>query len=1476
MSKRANFTGFEIAIIGIAGRFPGAKNVEEFWENLVNGKESISFFTDEELLQASVEPETLASQDYIRAFGFLEGAMNFDSFFFGYNNAEAALMDPQIRIFHECAWEALEDAGYCPNSYNGLIGLYAGAPSNFNWVALASLSPDTLRLGGSTAQLLIDKDFLGGWVSYKLDLKGPAYILTTACSTSLVAVHVACQAILNGECDMALGGGVRVSCLNKGGYFYQEGLPYSRDGHVRAFDTGPHGIVGGDGAAVVVLKSLEDAVNDRDHIYALIKGSAINNDGLNKVGFVAPSIEGQARVIRAALEMAEVKPETIGYIETHGTATELGDPIEIQALKLAFDTNKRQYCRIGSVKTNIGHLDAAAGATGLIKAALCIKHRVIPASLHFKRPNPKIDFENSPFYVNSGLSEWKDEIIPRRAGINSFGLGGTNAHAILEEAPSTKPSSQSRPFQLLLLSAKTGDALDRNTQNLALHLEKNPGINLADAAYTLQTGREAFQYRSMAVCSNREQALHFLSSTGREDLQTHTVTEGKRSLVFIFSGQGSQYVNMGLDLYNQEPQFREEMNHCFHILESLCDANIKDILYPSPGGLAKSKQEIAQYGGPITLIFEYSMAKLLMKWGLTPHALIGYSFGEYTAACLADVFSLEDALKLALRRGRMMLDMPVGSMMSVPLPEEELKTMLSCDLDIAAVNGPAFCIVSGPPAPIKQLKKELKEKGHECYRFLLYRAGHSKMMVPFKEEFITHFEGIRLDTPKIPYISGLTGNWITQQQATSPGYWARHMTETIRFYDGVGLLLQELNPIFIQLGADRGLPLYVDMHPLKGEENLALNLGRYTKEECDDAGFLLNGIGRLWLFGANVDWKGFYAHEKRGRISLPTYSFERTFYPPIIGNPGKIIASIRSGKAVDTSLPSPRQGEGAAAKFEHAVSPPVQHKRKRPKLKAKYAPPTDDMEQKFVDIFQSFFGIEPVGIYDDFYELGGDSIRAAQLTSLLKKIGDGVTLSIRQLLFYQNIHDICVGLRKESGTGMMENMVNQSPPASEEKKSVLKDEISPEEQYLIETKLIEVDRLSELLKKNKRTRKYEVSPVQASWLVPPFNDISTNFAYNSYDFTYPIDHEKIRDFVEILTQRNSLLRSVIINKKRNYFIEEYDSFSNIRLPFIDISSYSVACREKIIEQLISYLNKPMKVFDNVLFRSFVLRLDHTHFRLFLQINHLIGDGTCAGILDKQLYTIRHGMETPWEKGASKIGYYDYAQFLKNQNYDHTALDKYIKPKDYSRSNKAILKKYKMAKTIFESFELDISGIDEKFKAYYNEILFFAYAKLIGDIFGVNKVPIEFVTNGRIYKGGNFSHIIGDFHDNIPVLFSLKNDPLAEIERFIKYKNFVKENNLNFMNYAAKGYISGLKDLILKSPFSFNALIGPSNFFDTDLYKKRRFERLEFSSPHLGMSLLEDFSAGKLWISFIQNTGFAIQEIFMKKYFYLVDYLAKKN
>jgi len=880
----------EVAVIGMAGRFPGARNVEQFWENLKNGVESISHFSHEELdpviggnLKEREHP------DYVRAKGIVEDMEYFDAAFFNYSPYEARLMDPQLRILHECAWEALEDAGYDPESYDGLIGLYAGNAETHYWRTLTYLND------------MIDTGFLSSnyttIVSYRLNLKGPSLVIKTACSTSLVAIHLACQGLMNRECHMALAGALSILAPSKDGYLYQEGLIYSQDGHCRTFDAKASGTVFGNGAGLVVLKRFEDALADGDTIHAVIKGSAINNDGKRKVGHASPSVEGQAEVIRAAFQNAGVDPESINYVEAHGTATVLGDPVEMEALKLAFNTTKRDYCRIGSAKTNVGHLNTAAGIAGFIKAVLSLKYKIIPASLNFETPNPKIDFENTPFVVNTELTNWKNDKSPRRAGISAFGIGGTNAHAILEEVPlmESGPKAESRPLKMLLLSARGRTALGKITENLEDFLKQNHHVNLADVAYTLQVGRKSFKLRKMVLCSDVDEAVKLLSASSDasspETGKLHRITSDEEDspVVFMFPGQGAQYVDMGLELYRTEPVFREAMDRCFDILKSIKGFDIKDILYP--GGTLTSKDaehaekinqtEITQ---PLIFVIEYALATLLMRWGIKPYAMIGHSIGEYTAACLSGVFSLEDALALVALRGKLMQRLPSGSMLSVPLPEEELGSLLkenekiTAELSVAAVNTTAYCVVSGPHEAVDAFEKRLKEKKINSRRLHTSHAFHSAMMDPILKEFEEKVREVPLNEPGLPYISNATGKWITIEEATDPAYWAKHVRGTVRFADGLTQLFEVAGVIFLEVGPGRTLSSFVTQHKNKKHGQLNLNLVRHPKENVSDTYFLLSKIGRLWLNGKKIDWQGFYSGEKRRRIPLPTYPFQRQRY----------------------------------------------------------------------------------------------------------------------------------------------------------------------------------------------------------------------------------------------------------------------------------------------------------------------------------------------------------------------------------------------------------------------------------------------------------------------------------------------------------------------------------------------------------------------------------------------------------------------
>ncbi|UCH96003.1 MAG: SDR family NAD(P)-dependent oxidoreductase, partial [Candidatus Aminicenantes bacterium] len=925
-------TGLEIAVIGMAGRFPGAKNINQFWENLKNGIESLSFLTNQDLEDSGLPENLLEDPNYVRTRGgVLENKDYFDASFFDYTPLEAELLNPQTRIFYECSWEALENAAYNPLTADQVIGIYAGAEPGFYWEALAALSGKTNALGEFTTGLLTRENNLCTRVSYHLNLKGPALAVQTACSTSLAAIHIACQALLNGECNIALAGGVTVLVMPGDGYLYQEGMVMSPDGHCRAFDARAKGMACGEGCGIVVLKLLDQAINDNDFIHALVKGTAINNDGIRKIGYTAPSVLGQAEVIKIAQKVAEVEPESITYVETHGTGTVLGDPIEIQALKQAFNTNKKQYCAVGSVKSNVGHLGSAAGVTGFIKTVLALKHRLIPPSLHFETPNPGIPFENSPFYVNTKLQPWKNEKYPLRAGVSSFGIGGTNAHVILEEAPEgtrglaplpgekvpgqarggVSPPEKSREYQLILLSAKTESALDKMTENLAEYFRKNllnhgnhknptnPGPALADAAYTLQVGRQAFQNRKMLVCSTGEEAGEILSTPASQQVYTGQVQDENPPVIFVFSGLGGQYVNMGRDLYEKEPLFRKEMDRCFKILKPLIDEDIKEILYPgdsvsevsevskesssvtSVTSVAKkiNQTEIAQV---VVFIFEYALAKLLMKWGIKPYAMIGYSFGEYTAACIAGLFSLADALELVTARAQLLRKIPNGVMLSVPLAKEELISFLPANLSLAIDNGPS-CVVAGTPETVAAFEKEVKARKCLTMRLQAPHAVHSYMMDPVLKEFEKAAARITWQEPVIPYISNVTGDWIDLQQVSAPAYWAKHLRETVCFAQGLHRLLKEPNAVFVEIGPGRDIRTLVtraleinsnNNNRQPHHQRRVINLIRPRDKEIADHYYLLHKIGLLWLLGVSINWQEYYRGEKRYRLPLPTYPFE--------------------------------------------------------------------------------------------------------------------------------------------------------------------------------------------------------------------------------------------------------------------------------------------------------------------------------------------------------------------------------------------------------------------------------------------------------------------------------------------------------------------------------------------------------------------------------------------------------------------------
>ena len=866
-----------IAIVGMAGRFPGARNLSAFWKNLRDGIESIRDLTEAELRANGASAEELSDPDYVKRAAILDDVPMFDAGFFGFSPRDASIMDPQHRHFLECAWEAFEDAGHPPRAFEGAIGVFAGSGLN-SYLIHNLLANRKLRESAGLFQLKQtgnDKDVLATRVSYQFDLRGPSVNVQTACSTSLVAVHMACQSLLNYESDMALAGGVTIEIPHGLGYVYREGEILSRDGRCRSFDASSSGTVFASGLGIVVLRRLEDAVQDGDHIRAVIIGSAINNDGARKVGYLAPSVEGQAEVVQEALAFAGLSADEISYVETHGTGTIVGDPIEVRALTQAFrsSSSRTGYCRIGSLKSSVGHLDAAAGVSGLIKTVLSLENKQVPPSLHFQKANPHIDFARSPFYVNDKLADWPSEGAPRRAGVTSLGIGGTNAHVIVEEAPTSRGAQRKAPHELLVLSAKSANAVERAVANLGEHLRGHPEVTLADVAFTLRTGREEFAHRRAIVAGDPSDVVEQLGATAAQSIASGQAASVPPKLVFLFSGQGSQYVNMGRALYENERAFRETLDECASHLLADNGIDLLGHLYPADQEKETAIEKLSQtwLTQPALFSVEYALACWWKAYGIEPSAMIGHSIGEYVAACLAGVFSLKDALSIVALRGRLIYEQPAGAMLAVMAPAAEL--IISEPLSFAALNHPRQCVVSGPTAAIEKLERELNARSIGTRHLVTSHAFHSSMMDPILTGFEEKLKSIELCKPRIPYLSNVSGTWIKDEEASDPAYWARHIRQTVRFADCLAEVNRNKGQALLEVGPGNVLTSLAQQQ--SDESTQILQSLPHPRESATALQSALRALGTLWVSGARVAWEGKHATGRASRISLPTYPFER-------------------------------------------------------------------------------------------------------------------------------------------------------------------------------------------------------------------------------------------------------------------------------------------------------------------------------------------------------------------------------------------------------------------------------------------------------------------------------------------------------------------------------------------------------------------------------------------------------------------------
>ncbi|NMO14244.1 non-ribosomal peptide synthase/polyketide synthase [Pyxidicoccus fallax] len=1178
-----------VAIIGMAGRFPGAASVEEFWRNLREGVESISRFSPEELEHLPELPEGLdlwQHPAFVPAGGVLEGIDRFDHPFFDLSLREAQWMDPQQRLFLQTAWSALEDAGIDPGRAPGDISLYAGAVDS----GYADMVRKTLPLDGASHFELngtATHESLATKTSFKLGLTGESSLVYTACSTGLVAVHMACKDLLAGMSDVALAGATRITVPQRTGYVWQEGMILSPDGHCRAFDAQARGTIAGSAVAAVVLKRLEDAQRDGDSIYAVIRATATNNDGHGKSGFTAPSVQGQTTVITRALARAGVEPKDIGYVEAHGTGTPLGDPIEVTALQRAYGLGEehRGTIALASLKTNVGHLDTVAGLAGLIKVALSLHHGEIPPSLHFERPNPQIDF--GPFFVNTALRPWPRGGKPRRAAVSSFGIGGTNAHAVLEEAPVPRSDESVRARQLVVLSARSPEALETASHQLATHVENRAAeLSLSDTAFTQAMGRKAFEYRRAVVAADATE----LAKQLRKPYTPVRVKEEarRRRVAFVFPGQGAQQVGMGRELYEAEPAFRTHLDACLALLDAPLRARVRVLLQAAPG--AKDAETAALLADtrvalPALFSVEYSLARTWMDWGLKPHAILGHSFGEYAAACLAGVLPLEDALKLAVARGELMHRMPPGAMLAVAMSESVVLPMLTGRLEMAAINAPDRCVVAGPVDEVERFQEELKRRDIGAVRMPAPHAFHSADVAPLMPELERVVASLRRSEPTVRYASSVTGTWAKPGALAEPRYWADQMRQPVRFSEAVGALLEEGCSLVLEVGPGQDLtPLVRSCLGQDRERVKALATLRRGGNVTEHGGFL-QAVGELWTLGVEVDWSAFYAHEQRRRLHLPTYPFQEKHCwvdaepAPVVG--GHVVHGGMGGTpagyaptsvqaAVSARHPAPSVTEGSAGARDGADAP------------------LGDIEARVAAIWRERLGLDFVGRDDNFLEIGGNSLMAAQLLNQLRDTF-GVQLPLSALFESPTVAGIAHHL---------EPLLRR--PTEEEHRRPL-----PEHPEI------------------PRAPKGEPLPLsfaqQRLWYLQQLDPSSV--AYNNaptFRMRGALNPAALQGALDALVRRHEVLRTTY-TLTENGAVQVIHPDGGLPMPVEDVPGATPEEREAaMLRRCQEHTTRPFDLERGPVARALLLRLGVEEYVLSLVLHHAVSDGWCALVIGQEL------------------------------------------------------------------------------------------------------------------------------------------------------------------------------------------------------------------------------------------------------------------
>jgi amino acid adenylation domain-containing protein len=1150
---------------------------------------------------------------------------------------------------------------------------------------------------------------------------------------------------------------------------------------------------------MVVLKRLEDALADGDNTWAVIKGFAVNNDGDNKVSYSAPSVDAQTQVVVEALSVADVHPETIQYIETHGTGTNLGDPIEITALNQAFHTQtyKKHYCAIGSVKSNIGHLDNAAGIAGLIKTTLALKHKKIPASLHFETPNPNIDFENSPFFVNTQLREWKRDRAPRRAGVTSLGMGGTNAHVILEEAPGDQHASKSvRPCIskdcLILLSAQTESAREKITENLSGYMQENPDLNLADVAYTLSMGRRDFNYRRMVLCREPGEFI-----TALEDLTPGVVFDSvcdiiDRPVVFMFPGQGAQYVNMGKKLYQKEPLYKEYMDKCAELLIPLLGIDPREVIYPDgSSSLEENGEKLRQtwLTQPVLFMLEYSLAQVWMDWGIMPMGMIGHSIGEFTAASISGCMSLEDALKLVAARGRLMHEQEKGAMLSVGLNESQIRGMLGDDGDdlfLAAVNSPKHCVVSGRTRDVEKLGKQLSEKNIYCRLLHTSHAFHSPLMEPMIKEFTKIVEKIKLNAPTIPFISCITGTWIRDEEACSPQYWAKQLRKPVRFSDGIQEILRDPSLVLLEVGPGSSLSVLTKEYKKNGNEPepLIFSSIRQIKQTDSDMAFLLKTLGNLWLSGVIIDWKNYYKNEKRCRVPLPTYPFERKHYwLEMVKEPMQATAVNMEEEKVVVE-----PGLAKEQKKQTGTFTP------RPKLPVEYVAPNDDIEASIVEIWEELLGIKPIGTEDNFFDLGGHSLLATTFLSHLQEKFH-MRLGLKSIFEASTVAGIALILNSKLNTA-----------------NEIASPVSPKDEAVYG-----------IIPSTKDNEFYPLTSTQKrQFILNRIDGNTTNYTLTrTYLMEGQLDLEKLQKSIQTLIMRQEILRT-------SFCIVDSQPMQKIN-DSVDFAIDYVEAKNNNEEEIVNNFVRPYQLSEAPLFRIGVVKIETGKYILINDMHHIISDGTSMNIFVKELADLYQDKSL----GRLKINYKDFSQwqyefqetemYKTQENYWLKKFEQQISrlnlPMDFSRPPIQLFE----GETLYFELDSQITGALKELMTKTNTTLYMVLLTIfhifLAKITGQRDIIIGTVVAGRDYHV-ELQKIIGMFLNTLVLKHRINYD--ETVNRLVVE---IKEETLRIFenqNYPFENIVDKV---------SKNRDTSRNPIFDV-MYVLQNFRTYEVSLPHL--------------------------------------------